>query len=32
MFKHILVPVDGSSTAQQAIDRAVAIAEAFKST
>lgn len=32
MFKHILVPVDGSSTARQAIDKAVAIAEAFKST
>jgi len=32
MFKHILVPVDGSPTARQAIDQAVAIAEAFKST
>ena len=32
MFKHILVPVDGSSTSRQAIDKAVAIAEAFKST
>ena len=32
MFKHILVPVDGSSTAQLAIGKAVAIAEAFKST
>ena len=32
MFKHILVPVDGSSTARQAIDKALAIAEAFKST
>lgn len=31
MFNHILVPVDGSSTARQAIDRAVTIAEAFKS-
>ena len=31
MFKHILVPVDGSSTARQAIDKAVGIAEAFKS-
>jgi nucleotide-binding universal stress UspA family protein len=31
MFKHILVPVDGSPTAGQAIDRAVAIAGAFKS-
>ena len=32
MFKHILVPVDGSSTAGQAIDKALALAEAFKST
>lgn len=32
MFKHILVPVDGSSTARQAIEKALAIAEAFKST
>lgn len=31
MFKHILVPVDGSSTAGQAIGKAMAIAEAFKS-
>ncbi|HEY3046422.1 MAG TPA: universal stress protein [Polaromonas sp.] len=31
MFKHILVPVDGSSTAGQAIDKAIAMAEAFKS-
>lgn len=31
MFKHILVPVDGSSTAGQAIDKAIAVAEAFKS-
>ena len=31
MFKHILVPVDGSSTARQAIGKAMAIAEAFKS-
>ena len=31
MFKHILVPVDGSSTAHLAIGKAVAIAEAFKS-
>lgn len=31
MFKHILVPVDGSSTARQAIGKAVAIAQAFKS-
>lgn len=32
MFKHILVPVDGSSTAELAIGKAAAIAEAFKST
>ncbi len=32
MFKHILVPVDGSSTARQAIDKALAIAKAFTST
>src|SRR5436309_13878905 len=31
MFKHILVPVDGSSTAGQAIDKAIAVAAAFKS-
>jgi nucleotide-binding universal stress UspA family protein len=31
MFKHILVPVDGSSTARQATGKAIAIAEAFKS-
>ena len=31
MFKHILVPVDGSSTAHLAIGKAVAIAEAFES-
>lgn len=31
MFKHILVPVDGSSTARQAIGKAVAIAQAFNS-
>lgn len=31
MFKHILVPVDGSSNAGQAIGKAIAIAEAFKS-
>ena len=31
MFKHILVPVDGSSTAGQAIGKAIAVAEAFKS-
>ncbi len=31
MFKHILVPVDGSSTAGLAIEKAIAVAEAFKS-
>ena len=31
MFEHILVPVDGSPTSQQAIAKAVGIARAFKS-
>ena len=31
MFKHILVPVDGSSTANQALEKAASIAQAFKS-
>jgi nucleotide-binding universal stress UspA family protein len=31
MFEHILVPIDGSSTAGQAIDKALGIAKAFKS-
>jgi nucleotide-binding universal stress UspA family protein len=31
MFKHILVPVDGSSSASQAVEKAIAVAEAFKS-
>lgn len=31
MFKHILVPVDGSSTSGQAIEKAIAIAVAFQS-
>jgi len=31
MFEHILVPVDGSPTASQAIDKALGIAQAFKS-
>ncbi|RYX97786.1 MAG: universal stress protein [Comamonadaceae bacterium] len=30
MFKNILVPVDGSSTAHQAIEKAVAMAQAFQ--
>ena len=32
MFKHILVPVDGSPTAALAIDKAIALAKAFDST
>lgn len=31
MFKHILLPVDGSATAARAVDKALAIAEAFNS-
>ncbi|MDB5870529.1 MAG: UspA domain protein [Polaromonas sp.] len=31
MFKHILVPLDGSATSRMAIDKALAIAVAFKS-
>ena len=31
MFKHILVPVDGSPTSQLAIDKAVGLAKAFGS-
>ena len=31
MFKHILVPVDGSFTSRQALVKAVAIAQAFNS-
>jgi len=31
MFKHILVPVDGSSTSQLAIDKAIGLAKAFGS-
>lgn len=31
MFKHLLVPVDGSSTSRQAVEKAIAIAKAFKS-
>ena len=31
MFKHILVPVDGSETAQMAVDKASALAKAFGS-
>ena len=29
MFKHILVPVDGSSTSQKAVERAASVAKAF---
>ncbi|MEO7399635.1 MAG: universal stress protein [Polaromonas sp.] len=32
MFEHILVPVDGSSTARQAINKALLVAEKFSST
>lgn len=32
MFKHILVPVDGSSTSHQVLEKTIAIAQAFKST
>lgn len=31
MFKHILVPVDGSETSQLAVDKSVALAKAFGS-
>lgn len=31
MFKHILVPVDGSATAQSAVDKAAGLAKAFGS-
>lgn len=31
MFKHILVPVDGSSTAQLAVERTIKLAKAFDS-
>lgn len=31
MFKHILVPVDGSSTSQLAVEKAVGLAKAFGS-
>jgi nucleotide-binding universal stress UspA family protein len=31
MFNHILVPVDGSSTAQLAVDKAISLARAFDS-
>lgn len=32
MFEHVLIPVDGSSTARLAIDKALLIAEKFSST
>lgn len=32
MFKHILVPVDGSETAQKAVEKAAGLARAFGST
>ena len=31
MFKHILVPIDGSSTSQFAVDKAIGLAKAFGS-
>ena len=31
MFKHLLVPVDGSSTSGQVVEKSIAIAQAFKS-
>ena len=31
MFKHILVPIDGSSTSQLAVDKAIGLAKAFDS-
>lgn len=32
MFKHLLVPVDGSDTARQAVDKATGLAKAFGSS
>jgi nucleotide-binding universal stress UspA family protein len=32
MFQHILLPIDGSATANAAVDKAIAIAKAFGST
>ena len=32
MFKHLLVPIDGSPTAQLAVDKAIALARAFGSS
>ena len=32
MFKHLLVPIDGSPTSQLAVDKAVGLAKAFGST
>ena len=32
MFNHILVPVEGSSTSSQVLEKSIAIAQAFKST
>ena len=31
MFKHILIPVDGSATATLAVDKAIGLAKAFGS-
>jgi nucleotide-binding universal stress UspA family protein len=32
MFQHILLPIDGSASANAAVDKAIAIAKAFRST
>ena len=32
MFNHILVPVDGSTTSNQSIEKTIALAQAFKSS
>lgn len=32
MFKHLLVPIDGSPTSQSAVDKAIGLAKAFGST
>ena len=31
MFKHLLVPIDGSPTSQLAVDKAIGLARAFSS-
>ena len=32
MFKHLLVPIDGSPTSQLAVDKAIGLARAFASS